>query len=201
LKNLTINILISITVIFVFHGCELFTTREPEKPDSSKSSFQPPVNPNLVISNFISAINEKNTTNYISCLADTLQSDNIQFHFYPSASAYAVYKNLFDNWNLTSEQQYFMSFVSKMLTEDKPVLLLSNLLFNNLPDSVIFQSDYKLTINHTDDTKYKEFSGSLQFTLMQKSNGLWSIVRWIDVAPQADSIKNTWSIFKAQFTN
>ena len=196
-KIITIILLTIITLT----GCGLFETREPETPDTGKSSFVPPTSPNIVISNFISAIDEKNVENYIACLADTAQSDEYYFYFKPTADAYALYSSIFGNWTLYSERNYFNTMISAMPADVYPDIKLINTRFEILlPDSAVFVADYDLTVQHSIASVEKRFSGTLQFTIYPRSNGLWSIKTWYDLQNNADTIQS-WSFLKAQLAN
>ncbi len=194
-----------ITIILTFSltlsACGLFETREAAPPDTGKSSFVPPTSPNIVISNFISAVDEKNVENYIACLADTAQSDKYYFYFKPTADAFALYSSIFGNWSLHSERNYFNTMISAMPDDVNPDIKLLNTRFEVLlPDSAVFVADYNLIVEHSIASVNKQFSGTLQFTIYPRNNGLWSIKTWYDLQNNADSIQS-WSFLKAQLAN
>ena len=92
--------------------------------------------------------------------------------------------------------------LTSLKTDMKPELILTKNDFEILlPDSAIYYSDYTLTIPHTLEQIPKDFSGRFQFTLMPNKNQMWSIVRWIDVSVENETLKPTWSILKASFAN
>ena len=188
-------------MMLLLAGCGLFSTRTPEEPDTGKSSFIPPTSAQIVVSNFISAISEKNVDNYIQCLADTAQSDKFYFFFKPSADAFSLYSSIYANWNLYSERNYFNKLISVMPREKKPQLVLNNSRFEVLlPDSAVFVADYDLIVEHQLNSVDKKFHGALQFTIFPRANGLWSIKSWYDLQNYQDSIQS-WSFLKAQLVN
>jgi hypothetical protein len=193
-------ILIIFAIILLLSSCNLFTTRNPETPNTGKSNFQPPTSADIVISNFKYAVIEKNVDNYIQCFADTSQNTKRNFIFIASSEANAVFN--FQNWNVNSERQYFNSLINKTPLDNVPVIIFSNSRFDvSSTDSTVFTSDYYLYVNHSDSTFSKKFAGTLQFSLSPKSSGLWSIYQWIDSSPSGnDTIKSTWSMMKAKFS-
>ncbi len=194
-----INITMLIISLFLITSCGLFETRNPEAPTSDKSSYMPPTSPNIVISNFINSIEEKNTENYMANFS-TEYSENT-YRFEPTANAHAIYTSLFDSWDLDDERRSFLSMISNLDEDSKPVIVISNQKFDVLsPDSSVFIADYALNISHNLGSIDNDFTGTLQFTIYPKSDGLWSIIRWIDIKTTQDSL-NSWSILKAVFAN
>jgi hypothetical protein len=195
------NYILLITLI-IFSGCNLLTTREPENPDSGRSTFQPPTSASVVISNFTNSIKEKNADNYISCLSDSVNSYDAPFNFIASADANSRYPALFQNWRLASERATFVNMISYIQKNDVPVLDLQNSRFDVLqPDSAIYISDYSLQIKINLDTVSTKYSGTMQLVIIRRNNGLWHIDKWYDQNKNSDSIANTWSILKAVFSH
>ncbi|MBK9248693.1 MAG: hypothetical protein IPM69_11395 [Ignavibacteria bacterium] len=184
-------------------SCNVFSTREPESPDSKRSSFLPPTSPQIVIVNFKNSLLEKNSENFVQCFADTSKGALSEFVFEPSASVNAQYPSLFQSWNRSSERQSFQSMMSKLPSDIIPALKLSNDRYDiTTPDSSIYEADYTLTVAHTIQTIPTQVSGYMRFTIGSQSGGLWSIIRWSDSSPtQTDSLNRTWSLLKATFSN
>ncbi len=201
MKRIIYTISFVLTLLLV--SCEWFTAREPEKPDSGTSNFEPPTDYSIVISNFKNAISEKNLENYLACLADE-SKDKFGFSFNPSARAQAQYPSLFLDWGVTDENQSFNSLINSM---EKPVNPRLNLYYeadgfeNKQPDSAVFAADYILKIDHNvESIPADRFGGSLHLTIRRNKSGLWSIYRWLDQQSSVnDSIENTWSEMKALF--
>jgi hypothetical protein len=188
-----------INLSLFIHSCGIFETRDPESPTNDKSSYLPPTSANIVISNFINSIQEKNTENYIANFSTN--NDDIPFSFQPTADAFAIYTSLFDTWDIDDERRSFLSMISNLSEETKPVLAISNQKFDVLsPDSAVFIADYILNLSHNLGSIDTDFSGTLQFTIVPKSDGLWYIQRWVDIKTQQDSLES-WSILKAVFAN
>jgi hypothetical protein len=186
-------------VAFIITSCGLFETRTPESPTKDKSSYLPPTSANIVISNFINAIQEKNSENYTANFST--DDSEIRFVFQATANAHAIYTSLFESWDIDDERRAFLSMISNLQEETKPVLSISNQKFDVLsPDSAVFVADYLLNISHDMGSIDTDFSGTLQFTLFPKTDGLWCIQRWVDIKTNEDSLES-WSILKAVFAN
>jgi hypothetical protein len=191
-----------ISIILIISGCNLFSTREPESPDTNRTNFSPPTSADIVISNLKNSILNKNTDNYLACLADSSMGTGFVYIFLPSAEALARYGSIYNNWNLFSERQTFNSLFTSMETDIFPSFILQNNRYDIVqPDSVVFIAEYKMEAKHNVETIAKQFTGSMQLTIKHGPNGLWYINRWIDTKIANDSIESTWSIMKAQFYN
>ena len=191
-----------ILLFLTLSACEWFTTRDPEKPDTGRSTYQPPTSPNIVVSNLANAIKEKNIDNYISCFADSALYNVNQYAFVASADAQSRYTSLFTGWTLFSERQYFTTLLQNSPPETVPLLVMNNFNYQPYPpDTTIYTSEYFLRVNHNNPSAYSEFSGTLQFVILRNNSGLWCIQRWSDYRSQNDSLANTWSILKAQFSH
>ncbi len=194
-------IIILLFSLFFLNSCDVFSTRTPEKPNSSRSSYQPPTSANIVISNLISSIKEKNIENYISCFADSIQGSNKGFTFTPSSDAQSRFPNLFTNWSIDEEERTFLSMISNLKENQSPNLVFTNDRFDILlSDSAVYSADYELYVPHNLNSIKENFSGTLFFTLIPSSNQLWSISNWIDIS-RNDSLVDSWSILKAHFFN
>ncbi|MFN5309337.1 MAG: hypothetical protein ACK5C0_07770 [Candidatus Kapaibacterium sp.] len=197
----TLGLLILCTLLI--SGCDIFTTRTPENPLNAGGIFTPPTSASLVIENLLNAIKEKNTENYILCLADTTRNARQSFQFYPSSDVSARFFTLFSQWSLTNERQYILSLFSKLPNDEIPLLSLTKNRFDVItPDSAIFVSDYELTANHSITSAPTKVKGILRLTLIPDRTGLWSISRWTDGNVETGSeLQSTWSELKAQFSN
>ncbi len=201
MKKKSIKLFALICTLFLA-GCNLFETRSPEEPDTGKSNFVPPTEPEIVVSNFANAFIEKNTSNYTSCFSDTSLTDAESFEFIPSTGALSQYPSLFLSWDTYSERQYFNSLSAKLPEGISPHLSLSNMEYDKHPDSVIFAAEYIINIEQFETSSPSAYAGTIQLTITPRSNGTWSIRRWRDAPPpQGDTIQNTWSILKAEYYN
>lgn len=185
-------------MIITLGGCELFSTRPPEQPDSSLPTFYPPTSAAVVISNFTNAFINKNSGQYKSCFLDSALAHTGPYRYWPSAEAAGRYPSIFDEWTISQEESYFISLISAVPSEDTLALEWSNVQFDFMPpDSAVYTADYRIEAPHNYEALANEFSGNAQITIVALNNGNWYINRWIDTKIESDTIKNTWSILKA----
>ncbi len=181
----------------MFAGCDIFSTRSPEKPSETGSSFVPPTTPSIVIDNLTNAVRDRNTEDYIRCFVDSNFSDQ-RFVFQPTQSAQTGSGALFRDWNLSSERAYFENFKSKVPTGSESALLLNGAVFQTVTaDSAVYTAAYTLVVQHTVQTIPKQAQGTLLFVLALDRNNNWAIARWIDNTAGSDF---SWSDFKARFS-
>lgn len=189
--------LLVLSLIFVFVGCDIFTTRQPENPVQSRNTWIPATTVDILLENLKSSLSEKSTENYLKCFVDSTLTGR-SFSFIPATESYATYSSLFSNWNIQSERIYFENLKTKI--RDGGTITLS--IFNEdrgtiQGDSINFSADYLLIADHTVENIPKEFQGHLQFTLLRNLKGEWSILSWKDIK-RTDKL--TWSDLKGRFS-
>lgn len=195
-------IYISFSLFIILAGCDLFSTRTPEPPDTGRSGFLPPTTATIVLTNLINAVKEKNSENFLACLSDST-AGNLSYTFVPSTEALAKFPGKFNLWNKFSEQRSYNSILAALNQDEKPELTFETGTqdFEVLTsDSAVFYSDYYLKMPHIKDAVPAEFSGTVQFTLYLVKQK-WSISRWVDISSFEDSSKFSWSILKANFAD
>jgi hypothetical protein len=190
-------------LIIILGGCNLFSTRNPEEPDETKGTYEPPLDPETVMFNFEFSVTEMNLQNYSSCFWQNKGSTGPEYFFIPTSETAGLYPSVFSMWNYDAERKYFSSLISNITSGKNPELMLKNQEYTyKSSDSAIFQADYIITIDHSKSGIPKTFGGKLEMALYpDKSNGLWSIRRWTDNKLPSDSIEFSWSDMKAQFYN
>ncbi|GIV54099.1 MAG: hypothetical protein KatS3mg039_0617 [Candidatus Kapaibacterium sp.] len=186
-------------------GCDAFTTRTPEPPDSGTLQFDQPTSELIVVSNLQNALRQKNTEAYLLCLADTSQGYTTiqQYRFEPSAEAGARFGDKFGTWSRTDERQAFVAMISRLGPDQSPVLTIADARFDvRLPDSAVYVATYVLELPIALPSVPTRVAGTLRWTIVPNRLGLWAISRWRD-APSAasDSIPDTWSTLKALLVN
>uniref|UniRef100_A0A832DNV5 Uncharacterized protein n=1 Tax=Ignavibacterium album TaxID=591197 RepID=A0A832DNV5_9BACT len=182
-------------LLLIYSGCDLFNTRDPQKPDENRANFQPPKEPSIVIENLKNSFNDKNTQNYISCFVDTLFV-NKPFVFLPSSEAASTYAFLIQDWGLDDERRYFNSVVSKVPKDFPMTLTFSDESYSSLSgDTLIYSANYFINIPHN-SSEPKNFSGNLQFNMVRDNRSDWSIYYWKDTR---SSNLPSWSELKGIF--
>ncbi len=177
-------------------------TRTPEDPSGGRGNFIPATTPGVVLENLQAALRDKNTENYMLCLADDATRSRYPFVFEPSAEAKARYQSLFSTWNRQSERQAFVSLMSRLTSDQAPELLYQNLNINySSPDSTIYVTDYQLVVEHGIASIPTVLLGTMVLTVTPEASGLWSISRWADAKRTSDTVESTWSLLKAAASN
>jgi hypothetical protein len=187
-----IYIILALALIFLA-GCDIFETRQAERPVTSRSSFEFPASPEIVVQNLTNALQEKNSQDYVACLVDTNYLSK-SYSFIPSSGTGSVYPALAGDWSVKSEEQYVKNVIVKLSSEQKITLTLSNEKYYKGVDSMVYTADYKIQLpqNFTNNS----FQGSLNFTMMMDSRSEWVITRWTDIK---SSTNLCWSDMKGLY--
>lgn len=193
LKKIKILILISL----LSSGCGLFDTRDVEQPVDPRSNFIPPTAPEIVIVNFVNAISDKNLNDYMACFVDTTYSTR-KFSFTADIASQIQYP-VFRFWNLSYENAYFTNLRSLTNPSSNSNLFLSNENITTTIDSVVYDTDYLLHVEHQKQSVAQTVKGKLRLVLSADSRNLWAIHRWIDY--KVNDSDTTWSVLKANFAN
>lgn len=174
-------------IIFIFFlllsltSCDLFTTRNAENPDQTRSNFQPPVEPAIVIQNLKNSLSDKNVQNYIACFVDSVFADQ-NYYFSASSEALTRYDIFLQGWGVNEERRYFTSIINKVPTDFPISLTLSNQNYSSLSgDSLIYSATYFLNIPlQSGDPIPQNYAGNLQFNMLRDSRQEWVIYFWKD---------------------
>jgi hypothetical protein len=182
-------------ILILFVSCDLFVTRQPEKPDQSRSNFQLPTEPRIVLENLKNSFADKNVINYLACFVDTIFT-NKRFKFLPSSEAASIFTFLYQDWALSDERKYFSSVISKTPIELSLILNFTDENFSSLlGDTLLYTANYFISIPHN-SSEPKNYSGNLQFNLVRDSRSNWSIYYWKDT--KSGSLPS-WSELKGYF--
>jgi hypothetical protein len=170
-----------------------FSTRKPEPPVSSQSSWIPPHAPEDVLENFVHAVQERNTENYMRCFVEET-SGSPAFRFVPDPEASALYPHLLQ-WTLAQEENMIRQTFS-IVHEDSLLSVQFTEKIREIiaPDSVITIRNYQWQIHHDDPALPRTLEGQVEVRLSENTLGEWAIYTWID-----HSISDTpsFSIWKA----
>lgn len=171
-------------IIFSITACDLFTTRDAEIPDQGRSNYQPPVQPEIVLSNLKNSLADKNIQNYISCFVDTIFTKQ-RFSFSASSEAASIYSIFSQGWGLNEEQRYIRSVFAKVPSEFPVSLTLNDENYSNLSgDSLVYSATYFLNVPVSGNQTSSNYSGNLQFNLVRDSRSEWAIYFWKDTKSQ-----------------
>ena len=184
-------------VLNSFISCDLFTTRDAEIPDQSRSNFQPPVEPAVVIDNLKNSLSDKNIENYIACFVDTIFSQRT-FNFSASSEAVSLYQIFLQGWGLNEEKRYLSGAINKVPKDFPITLILSNENYSSLSgDSSIYTATYVLSLPVlSGDPTPTNYAGNLQFNMVRDSRSEYVIYFWKDTKSQT---LPSWSELKGSF--
>ena len=189
--------LIYLLASFTILGCGILETREPQPPAQTSSTFVPATSPNLVLTNLVNAVRERNTDNYIRCLVDPNFSDK-KYSFVPTQEAQSQYFTVFNSWTLSEERGYFENLKSQTPNVGTTGLFFSNEKFESIQsDSALYTATYNFVFQHTVSGVPQEAKGQLQFFMGTDRNRLWMIYRWVDLKTGSDF---SWSEMKGRFS-
>jgi len=184
-------------ILLSLTACDLFTTRNAENPDQTRSNFQPPVEPAIVIENLKSSLSDKNVQNYIACFVDTIFADQT-YKFSASSEAISLYQIFVQGWGLNEERRYFSSVTNRVPVDFPISLSLSNENYSSLSgDSLVYSATYSLNLPvSSSDPIPQNYAGNLQFNMLRDSRSEWVIYYWKDT--KSESLPS-WSELKGSF--
>jgi hypothetical protein len=179
----------------MFKGCGIFETRDPQDPQTIRSTFYPPTSADLVIDNLTFAIQEKNSENYNKCLSSA------NFTFIPDSRSQQEYEQIFSGWNKLAEKHYLENLiVAQEGGNSSSVLFLDNERLTQLSsDSARYQADYIFVFQHNRANVPKSSRGRISLILAADDDALFYIRKWEDF--RQNDTDFTWSEFKANFSN
>ena len=184
----------------IISGCDIFNTRDAEKPTQPRSDFEPAATVDILIQNFINSLKDKDVTNYIACLSDTSFTDK-KFRFIPSSEATSTYPTLMD-WDKRNEEQYFTNMSIKVNPNSQIVLTLTGSTKNNFGDSTFYTASYSLNlpfVNSNSEVTPVIYEGTLTLKMVRDSRSVWSIYYWQDIKTESSNL--SWSDLKGSLAN
>jgi hypothetical protein len=179
-------------LLLLINSCDLLSTRDPELPEAGRSSFIPATTPDLLFTNLTNSFKEKIVENYVGCFVDP-SFLNRRYTYIPSAGS-GIQFDVFLDWNVLSEKQYFNN-VKAATSENSPIVLqLLNEVSNIAGDSAIYQYEYVLSVPFQDESVL--YKGNCNFYIRNDSRSQWVITRWEDIKDQEYP---SWSELKGQY--
>lgn len=196
MKRLTATTAFAV-VLLAATGCGLLETRPPQEPIEQSSSYVPPTEPALVLTNMENSFKEANTLNYARSFSDSA-SGGEAYTFEPSPQALLKYPGMFDQWTKRSEEQYFDNLKSKIVRGFSMSLTFARVSVQSVvSDSAQYEVEYVLTAPHSVPGVPSKATGKALFTLAADGSRNWAIKRWIEVPTTVDTF--TWSDVKGLF--
>ena len=184
-----------------------FTTRadQVEKPlvQNGNVSYDPGLTAESVINNFVLAVNNKNTEEYLLCLAPS--GGQHTFHF--EEDPYFETEFSANPWDLTEERSYFTNLIISPSTSypklnfsfsgGEPALTAIN---PSAPDDSVESAnvDYQLLVVYSLDSTVV-YQGSMRLKLYKSAeNDRWYMYYWQDHALN-NEYKKCWSYLKLYY--
>jgi len=188
------NIIILLIFSFILlKGCGIFDTRNPEDPDTIRSTFVPPTTPELVLDNLTYSVLEKNSNNYIKCISPE------QYKYVPDSKTQLIYGQIFIDWDNFSEKKYMDNLIGATDNTSTSVLFLDNQNFTLInSDSATFNAQYIIVFQHRKTNIPKSARGNVTLYLSTSDDNLFYISRWEDY--RQNDTDFTWSEFRANFS-
>jgi hypothetical protein len=180
------------SVLFIFEGCDLFQTRDAEKPDQPRSNYQSAVTPDILLQNLVNSFNDVNLQNYLACFSDTPKS----FLFIPSSGAASLYPSYSTPWDKKNESEYFTNLIARIPSDQPVTLITSNVNSSQQGDSLIYTATYALSVPFTDLSIPSLYQGDLKFYMVRDSRLIWSIYYWQDF--KSSTQYPSWSELKGR---
>ncbi len=174
-------------------SCGLFETRDPETPETIRSTYLPPTTAQTVIDNISYSIQEKNSENYSKCLSQ------FSYQYIPDSRSLLLYGQIFSDWNQQDEKKYLDNLILETDFNSTSVLFPSNQRLSQItPDSAIYRADYTIVFQHRRLNLPKSAKGNLSITISTDSDDLFYIKKWEDF--RQNDTDFTWSELKANFS-
>jgi hypothetical protein len=183
--------ILSIILILILAGCDIFEVRNPENPSDPKSGYKVPFEPQDVIQNLISSFKDKNADDYKKNFAAAPLA-NRDFFFVPSGNVLSSFPT---EWTIDQEFQYFNNLITRTPADFPISLNFSNELYDVHADSTIYSADYSISVPVL-NSEPKVYNGSLKFTMVTDINSAWVIYFWEDIAKAGSK---SWSELKLEF--
>ncbi len=174
-------------------SCDIFETRDPEQPDRSRSNYETPSEPQIVIQNLQNAFSDRNSDNYKKNFALGPPYVDRFFSFLPTSNALSSNPSLWSSWNVESEFQYFRNLVTRVPDGLPIILSLSSENYSPLGDSTIYTAEYSINVPNLTGAP-NIYEGSLKFSLITDNQSAWVIYYWEDI-----SNDSSWSDLKVEY--
>lgn len=164
-----------LAILFIFQGCGLFTTRDPESPVGSQSGSDPAVSPSEVLDRLATAIAIRNPELY-------LQVIDTGFAHRASPSAYPDNPAVFEDWHLQQETLFIRRLTSSGTI---PATSPASLQFEPIDqvdwiDSVLRIERYELEVNLVTGDLPDFYSGEAEILMVRTIAEGWKMRRWND---------------------
>ena len=170
-------------------GCDLFTTRDAEPPDSARNTWITPREPRDVLDNLSSAIFERSAVNYMRSF------DAQDFRFEADPVALSRDPSLAE-WGYDEENGHARALFSEgVVPRDSGLYAVFTVTEETLlGDSSEVYAHYELRAGTALTGAPQAMAGTAYLLLRRGSESYWQIYRWRDLRTEEQS---TWSDLKS----
>lgn len=161
-----------LSVLILFSTCTLFSPRKSENPETDDYWIEP-FSPSIAIENYIKSYSKKNSLYYIRSLKNS-------FLFIPYPSDTFGSNGLFDNWDISEENQYIDIIFSENYFLN---IVLEESLLDSTDTNALFYYTYEVIQNDT-------ANGLILFYIIPDFSGIWYIERIEDFGTGNNSWTN-----------
>jgi hypothetical protein len=178
-----------LTATLLLSGCGLFSTRNPEAPNATQSSWSTPRVAMDVLTNMAATMKERDAVYYMRSF-DTehfqFEADPVSLSGNPSLSP----------WGYDRESRYINSLLSggALPATSQATVVFTSITETPSADSTVLRAHYDLTANVTLTGAPHEVAGTAEFVMRIGGDGYLQIFRWRDFRTEGQS---TWSDFKS----
>ncbi|MDA3886276.1 MAG: hypothetical protein PF638_11845 [Candidatus Delongbacteria bacterium] len=154
---------------------DIFSTREPEDPNSDGDIYIAESVSELV-TNFKTSLLSLDKIGYESILIDPLNPD-ITYSFFTQAEDISQ-PNIFDDWGIDNEKLFIEGIKNSGSTFSDINLVLNNA-YNESQDFLSIELDYSMTFTNTSSTAFT-VKGIFTFEIIKIDGNFWYIEKWTD---------------------
>jgi len=193
-------------------ACSFFEPRVPEDPGGGPPSFyQPPVIPDIVLSNMGGALENSAFSIYMGCLVQEFEfvadpSDVIEYG--PGGSAGTDFD--FSEWDYDSESSVIGNLLAAAQGSGAPEDSLVRVVFTTISgypdppapvDSAVIWRAYSIEVAGSGWSEWgNPAQGKAKITLLEDASSMWSISRWEAFRPDEYTEGTvTWGVVKASY--
>jgi hypothetical protein len=173
----------------VLAGCDLFTTRDAEEPESTSDLCGPATSSDYVTSVIECALQFHLPEEYLAVF------DAEGYQYTPDGAALGNYSDLLP-WEFNQEANHIRRLFSEQVVPLDSVVWVE---FESeesveLGDSARYLEAYTLYIGHVLEGVPRQVSGRMELTVVRTIDGTWIVRRWRDEAVGNEA---TWSDIRA----
>jgi hypothetical protein len=197
--------------VFFIAGCDLFSTRSPEPPNTSNTFiWTPATTSDYLIDNFVGTLKLLDASNYMRVFvsaADSTGSGVKAFTFTPAQNLDQKLRDVFIGWTPESERAWLGKLQSLLAKNSQLTIILEN----RLPEptsttTANFSADYTISIPLSSSSSVipSVVQGSLQMQMQLittvQGTQEWRITSWTDNLSKNTTVP-TWTDLKVKLAS